>query len=311
MTRIIAVAALVLAAMLPAVTAQAQLVRTFVSQLGSDTNPCTGTQPCHSFAAAYLVTQPGGIITALDPGGYGPLTITMAITIDGLGWAGITGSSGGNAITINAGASDTVVLRGLNLTGISGSFFGILLNSGGTLSVQNGTIQNFQGGISLSPTASTPIQLFVSNTLVSNNSSHAISTSGATAPTTGVLDHVRLVNNGGDGLLASDGAVPGATMNITVSDSVIANNAFYGIIAVNATSSSVSVMVRNSTIANNLIGGLAAQFTGATIRVTRSTITGNTTAWAALSSGTVISYGDNNIDGNGAANTAPPQIGYK
>ncbi len=45
---------------------------------------------------------------------------------------------------------------------------------------------------------------------------------------------------------------------------------------------------------------------GANIRVTRSTITGNTTGWLVVLTGVVTSYGDNNIDGNGSVNTEPP-----
>jgi hypothetical protein len=43
-----------------------------------------------------------------------------------------------------------------------------------------------------------------------------------------------------------------------------------------------------------------------TIRVTRSTITGNATGWVIHNAGVVLSYGDNNIDGNTSANTEPP-----
>jgi hypothetical protein len=71
-------------------------------------------------------------------------------------------------------------------------------------------------------------------------------------------------------------------------------------------------MVRNSTIANNANAGLEVQNTGATIRVTRSTITGNGSGWANSSSGVVFSYADNNIDGNGTVNTEPPgPLAYK
>jgi hypothetical protein len=43
----------------------------------------------------------------------------------------------------------------------------------------------------------------------------------------------------------------------------------------------------------------------ATIRVTRSPITGNGSGWG-TSGGAVVSYGDNNIDGNTSVNTEPP-----
>jgi hypothetical protein len=95
-------------------------------------------------------------------------------------------------------------------------------------------------------------------------------------------------------------------MNVTVSDSVSANNAT-GVSALSTSGTPVNVMVRNSTIANNIGDGLASSGSaGAIIRVTRSTITGNGTAWANFNSSFVLSYGDNNIDGNTNGNIEPP-----
>jgi hypothetical protein len=98
---------------------------------------------------------------------------------------------------------------------------------------------------------------------------------------------------------------------MTVSDSVSANNQLEGIAAESSDGTSASIMVRNSTIANNSGDGLGASGAGATILVTRSTITGNGAGWEALSSGVVSSYADNNIDGNASVNTAPPALTYK
>src|SRR5580698_410818 len=101
-----------LAAVLPAIPAQAtSLTRTFVSASGSDSNPCTITQPCATFARAYSLTTAQGIVAALDPGKYGPLTIIGPVTINGNGWAAITAPANGNGITINAGQTDFVALR--------------------------------------------------------------------------------------------------------------------------------------------------------------------------------------------------------
>ena len=112
-TTIVVAAGLALAITLPAVSPQAAplLTRTFVSSTGVDTNPCTIAQSCATFLAAYNAVQPDGIIAALDPGKYGPLTITGPITINGNGWAAITGPSGGNAITINASSGDVKLER--------------------------------------------------------------------------------------------------------------------------------------------------------------------------------------------------------
>ena len=66
--------------------AGAQAPRTWVSGgVGDDANPCSRTAPCKTFAGAISKTAAGGEIDALDPGGFGALTITKAITIDGGG----------------------------------------------------------------------------------------------------------------------------------------------------------------------------------------------------------------------------------
>ena len=102
----------------------AQASRTWVSGVGDDVNPCSRTAPCKTFAGAISKTAAGGEIDALDPAGYGAVTITKAITIDGGG--GQVASvlvSGTNGIVINANAStDVVILRNLRINGIgSGS----------------------------------------------------------------------------------------------------------------------------------------------------------------------------------------------
>src|SRR3712207_8357645 len=77
--------------------AQAQATRTWVSGVGDDVNPCSRTAPCKTWAGAISKTAAGGEIDALDPGGYGTLTITKSITVDGTdgaGW-GSTLNSGG------------------------------------------------------------------------------------------------------------------------------------------------------------------------------------------------------------------------
>src|SRR5215468_2475522 len=104
--------------------------RTFVSGHGNDANPCSLAAPCRSFAGAIAQTSPGGEIAVLDTAGYGAVTITKAISIvneEGVE-AGITATSG-DGITINAGASDIVNLRGLTLVGAGGNN-GITFTSG-------------------------------------------------------------------------------------------------------------------------------------------------------------------------------------
>src|SRR3981189_852725 len=91
---LIGLAAASVVVLLQAAPAQAQASRTWVSGVGDDANPCSRTAPCKTFAGAISKTAVDGEINALDPAGFGAVTITKAITIDGspTGMAGILAS---------------------------------------------------------------------------------------------------------------------------------------------------------------------------------------------------------------------------
>src|ERR1700680_4043197 len=99
--------------------AQAQASRTWVSGVGDDANPCSRTAPCKTFAGAISKTAVGGEINVLDPGGFGAVTITKAISIvnEGVGEAGVL-VSGTNGIVVQVGATEVVNLRGLFINGL-------------------------------------------------------------------------------------------------------------------------------------------------------------------------------------------------
>src|ERR1041384_6787308 len=81
---------------------QAQ-TRVFVAAQGSDSNPCTFAAPCRTFQHAHNVVAASGEIDVLDPAGYGAVTITKSISIQGHGFSGISPASSTTAITIAAG----------------------------------------------------------------------------------------------------------------------------------------------------------------------------------------------------------------
>src|SRR5579884_3382226 len=100
-------------------SAHAQATRTWVSGVGDDANPCSRTAPCKTFAGAISKTAAGGEIDALDPGGFGALTITKSITIDGGG--GQVASvlvAGTNGFVVAAGATDNVYIRNVSFQGL-------------------------------------------------------------------------------------------------------------------------------------------------------------------------------------------------
>jgi hypothetical protein len=294
--------------LLPAASAQAAgAARTFVSATGSDTNNCTNVAtPCRHLAAAYAATAPNGEIYVLDPANYGSLIITGPVSIEGHGWASIAPAANSAAIIIRANAGDKINIIGVVLDGAGAeNTSGIAFNGGGSLTVRDSVIRNFVNyGVNYAPNVSS--QLFVSNTVVSDNGYIGISIQSAGPGTvTGVLDHVQIENNASDGLNANTGLTGTQTINLTVTDSVSASNKTTGITVQSFGPFPVSIMVRDSTIANNIFQGLVAINTGATILVTRSTITGNSTAWDTFASGVLASYGDNNIDGNTTAPAEP------
>jgi hypothetical protein len=182
---IAAVAALTVALALPAGAHAATATQTWVSGVGDDANasatpPCPRTAPCKTFAGAISATTTGGVISVLDPGGYGAVTITKAVTIDGNGvFAGVV-VIGTNAIVVNAPAGSNVVLRGLTLQYVSANctapsaLHGIRFLSGGALHVENVNINGFPGAaIDAEPTID-GTSLTVTNSELRDNCSQGL-----------------------------------------------------------------------------------------------------------------------------------------
>src|SRR6266571_4522508 len=138
------VIALVVFALATTSLVHAQASRTWVSGVGDDVNPCSRTAPCKTFAGAISKTATGGEIDALDPGGFGAVTITKAITIDG-DFSGLASAlvSGVNGINVNA-AGANVTLRRIAINGITGlGIKGINVSAVGVLNVEDCYIFGF------------------------------------------------------------------------------------------------------------------------------------------------------------------------
>src|SRR2546423_11987628 len=158
---------LVVAAFVLAFTsmAQAQATRTWVSGVGDDVNPCSRTAPCKTFAGAISKTAAGGEIDCLDPGGFGTVTPTKNITIDGTTGAGFGSilSSGVSGVNVNDSATATpntivVILRHLSINGAGTTLGtnGINFVSGRRLDVEGCQIFNFSNaGINVNQTGVT------------------------------------------------------------------------------------------------------------------------------------------------------------
>jgi hypothetical protein len=164
-----------------ATVASAQATRTWVSGVGDDVNPCSRTAPCKTFAGAISKTAAGGEINAIDSGGFGTISITKSITIDGAGVHASILFSGVNGVIVNdqfTGSPNTieVTLRNLSLNGAGSTLGvdGIRFLSGKRLSVENCTISNGSGdGIEVATTVG-DLSLSVRNTTIENFGSTAM-----------------------------------------------------------------------------------------------------------------------------------------
>jgi len=229
--------------------------RVFVASYGNDSNPCTFGSPCRNFQQAVNVVDAGGEVTAIDSAGFGPITINKAVTItspDGVE-AGIVPPTNGTAITISAGSSDEIVLRGLTLNGSGVGSNGIVFNSGGSLTITNCVVQNFvfnngngfSGiGILMQPTSGTST-FAITNTIVANNGGNGIHLPGQSTGTlsvNGAVDHVVATGNAGDGMAFFHFAAGGSVV-VDVSNSVSSNNGFRGVEVESGTGGTITVSI--------------------------------------------------------------------
>lgn len=271
-----------------AMPAFGQATRTWVSGVGDDANPCSRTAPCKTFAGAISKTAAKGEIDALDPGGYGAVTITKSITITGVATqAGIL-TNAGSGIVVNAAAGDVVILRNLALEGLGTATSGIRFIAGADLHVENVTVQGFGQGIDFNPSGAS--KLFVKDSSFRNNFGGGmyIRPSG-----TGLADATidRVVMQGNlRGIRAEDGAA------VTITNSDISGNDFSGVVAAGV-SRPVTLTLENC-VAN--YNGTAGVWSGAlaTVRLMNNLISRNLTYGVRLEGGLVTSYGSNRIWGN-------------
>lgn len=287
--------------------AHAQL-RTWVSGVGDDANPCSRTAPCRTFAGAITKTAQNGEIDALDPHGFGAFTITKSITVDGTGVvAGILASSTtGIIINLNPAlgntdAVHTVRLRGLSLNGAgTNAKTGIrginVANTNFTdlkVIFEDGVIDGFVNeGILWSVNGG---NLVVRNSTIRNNNGPGIKVDSSGANKVHVtVETTSLVLNG-EGIRFEDN-VRGGVIN-----SVISSNTTNGAVAVNAGVTTV-MQLDHTLISENGQAGVLAGGTVAfsTLQLSDCMIIHNGTGVQINANGKINSWGNNHLSGNTA-----------
>lgn len=292
----------VLVSLLYAAPADAQATRTWVSGVGDDANPCSRTAPCKTFAGAISKTAANGEINCLDPGGFGAVTITKAISIVCDYTEGGILAASVNGVIINAGVNDNITLKGLDIEGIGTGFDGIRFLAGRSLHVHKCQIRSMRGangsGINFAPSGNS--ELYVADSYITDN--------GGTGNTAGIL--VRPTGAGTANVTINRTQVENNTIGIKfeaggtgavvglVRDSLSAGNSGNGIMASTGATPAVTVMIDNTASSSNAGVGINATGSGATVRIGRSTVTNNVTGVSSISSGVLRTYQTNQINGN-------------
>ena len=279
--------------------AQAQASRTWVSGVGDDANPCSRTAPCKTWAGAISKTAACGEIDALDPGGFGAVTITKSITLDGTGTFASILASLVNGIIINAASTDVVTIRGLSINGFCNGINGINILQAKTVNVEDCVIFRFNtgNGITVNETSSTGLNLNVRNSVIRDNTLDGINTTSTTGNVNVTLEHVSLIGNG-NGLHARSGT------RATARNCVFSNNTTNGIFADAAGAPLVNVFVWDSQILGNGGNGVRAGNVGnagtSGVTLNQNQIDRNTGNGVLISTGGVVNtFGNNSILGNG------------
>jgi Right handed beta helix region len=93
--------------------------------------------------------------------------------------------SGTPGITVSVGATDRVILDGLDFEGIGMGTNGVSMVGAGFLIIRNSSIRDFTGfGVNMAGTSATPApRLLIQNSLITGNASGGINVQGASGAT--------------------------------------------------------------------------------------------------------------------------------
>ncbi len=284
----------VLGCLFLATTMSAQATRTWVSGVGDDVNPCSRTAPCKTFAGAISKTAACGEIDVLDPGGFGAVTITKSITINGYGQGGGILNSLVNGVVINMTVSDncnTVILRWLGINGsgnIGLSAVRDVSTVAHSLHLEHMEIQHQARGVEMA-TNNAGTKLFMKDVDIRHTTAHNIDIHPAGGQTVTMdLHDVRSRQSAGDGLRLQNNAVG------TVTDSQFEGNVANG---VNIFGTSVKMAFVDTNISNNGQNGVVNS-SGAITFIDGCSFFGNGNAGINNVGSTMNGFGNNAFGNN-------------
>jgi hypothetical protein len=245
--------------------------KVFVTPLGRDSATCGALlSPCKTFAGAAAAVGPGGTITVLTAGEYGPVTITKALTIEAVEGTALIQASG-DAVTVSAGASDVVTLKGLTVANASRVGSAVMINSAGAVHLQKCSLSGFINGVfayawsgRLSIVETTArnndeglnvrspsghVDVAIERSVFESNSIGVLVQDGTTTTIRGSVSSGNLYG------IIGQGSFGGAPVDLTVADCVVGSNQGAGIVSeADNSSDSAVVRVSGSTVTGNGVG---------------------------------------------------------
>jgi hypothetical protein len=283
--------------------AQAQATRTWVSGVGDDLNPCSRTAPCKTYAGAISKTAKDGEISTLDPGGFGAVTITKSITINGggggAGYGSILAALTTGVIVNITDAADvrkTVRLNWLDINGASTGIDGVRFIAGNALYVENTNIDGFTSdGIEVSGAGQPAVNnLILRNVSIRNCVTNGVNINANTTKATVMSFDNVMITRSGNNLNAGNGS------RGQISNSYFGLSSSGNGVLTSQSTSATDIAINDSTMVGNATGVNAGASTH--VRLARCVITGNTNALGL--SGSVDTGVNNTIMGN-ATNQDP------
>jgi parallel beta helix pectate lyase-like protein len=286
--------------------ANAQATRTWVSGVGDDANPCSRTAPCKTFAGAISKTARDGEISVLDPGGFGAITITKSITINGTvgqGYGSILASSV-SGVTINitdaADLRKTVRLNWLDINGAPSSspgLTGIRILAASAVHVENTVIDSFRSttsgfGHGIHVNVAATCELHVRNTTIRNNLNDGIRLQTTAGQVIASIVNSKISKNA-TGIHAVNGVVAQIVNCELAANSAIGIDAEEGAL-------STQLNIEGCHIAFSGTAGVQAGSGASEVRLSNNFINQNGTG-VSIAGGQVFTSGNNRLVGNSTA----------
>jgi hypothetical protein len=284
----------------------------FVSSTGSNSNPCTATQPCATIDQATINLNSGGQVSCVNSPSFTQDNVfftgaSYALTID---CAGVVSSATGGGIMLQfTGSNQVAKIRNLTFNGqASGTSGAIQVNGSGTLILEKCVFENFASGAALQIEPTGAFNLVVTDSRISNSSAGVLIQPASGGSVNATFDRVTITQNSGGAIKINTASGP-VTLDITASE--ITDNTGNGLNAVSGAGGAAMFSVAHSVIADNGAAGIQANGASAAAMVDTTLLDSNASgATSVVASGRILTYGTNRIvgsSGSGFTGTASLQ----